>query len=241
MLHDDSFFSFRFFDKAIEIKPEYCKGLTSRSLFLQQPFTSIKNDMELSALVFLHQVHGKAGQVIFQEQEIVDLNLFTKDGDFLVTNQPGIGLGIATADCLPLVFVDLKKKVIGAAHAGWRGSCAHIVDEVVLAFQNNFSCALEDIKVFFGPSAKNCCYEVDAPFIEQVGKDPLSEQAFFQNKDRVTFDLAVYNALQLYALGFKAEQLNLAYNLCTICNDSFCSVRREKGSIERQITVVSLK
>ena len=241
MFHEDSFFSFRFFDKTHQIQPEYYKTLTSCSLFLQEPFGMIQSAMGLSKLVFLHQVHGKAGMVVSQESEIADLNPFTKEGDFLVTNQPGIGLGIVTADCLPIVFVDQKKGAIGIAHAGWKGSLAHIAQEVITALQVHFSSTINDMQVIFGPAAKSCCYEIDAPFIEKMAQDPLAEQAFLKNQGRVTFDLALYNAAQLYALGFKSEQIIFNYNLCTICNDSFCSYRRQKGSSERQITVVSLK
>lgn len=223
------------------IDPAAYKQLTSTSLVSVHPFSDFHTRMDVSTFVFLHQVHGKGGMVVSKESEIAHLNPFTKDGDFLVTNQPGIGLGIVTADCLPIVFIDKKKKIIGVAHAGWKGSAAHIGQEVLMAIQTHFSSAINDINIFFGPAAKSCCYEVDAPFIEQLSQDQLAEQAFFINQDRVTFDLALYNAAQLYGLGFKPEQLVFRYNVCTICNDAFCSYRRQKGSSERQVTVVSLK
>lgn len=241
MIYDDSLFSIYFGDRFQKIEPDQCKSLTGTSLFSEKPFSVFQEFMHLSAFTFLHQVHKADGKIIKNRQIVQDVPLFFQDGDYLITDQPTIGLGIVTADCLPIVYFDRAKKVVGVAHAGWKGSVAGIATNVVVALQKEFFSEKKDIEIFFGPAAKQCCYEVDKPFLKKIGTNVHVERALCKKNERYFFDLALYNASKLISFGFSSQQVVFDYNICTICNDNFCSYRRQAGASARQITVVSLK
>ncbi|MFT6765589.1 MAG: YfiH family protein [Alteromonas naphthalenivorans] len=241
MTYDSPFFSVSFGNRYQQVEPQKCKSLTTTSLFNEQPFSLLKKRMGLSALIFLNQVHKAHGETVFKIKDIQDSILFGKDGDYLITNQPTLGLGIVTADCLPIVYFDKINKVVGIAHAGWKGSVAGIANKVVLDLQEKFMSQKKDIKIFFGPSAKHCCYEVDSLFLERVGSNVHTSRALFKKNNKYFFDLGLYNASELLSAGFSSQQIIFNYNRCTICQKSFCSYRRQKGTNMRQVTVVSLK
>ena len=239
-MYDDYLFSIYFGDRYQKVEPQRCKSLTATSLFAHDPFSLLQKRMNISALLFLHQVHKASGKVISDRKD-KDSLLFFEEGDYLVTNQSSFGLGIVTADCLPIVYVDTVKKVVGVAHAGWRGSVAGIAKTVIKDMQNHYNSEIKDIIIFFGPSAKKCCYQVDEPFVRKIGSGSSVKKALFKKGGQYYFDLALYNAEQLIEQGFTSQQLIFDYNECTICHDNFCSYRRQEGSSARQVTVVSLK
>ena len=100
---------------------------------------------------------------------------------------------------------------------------------------------LNSIKVFFGPSAKSCCYQVGTEVLTELEQFSFSNQALLRHADGWYFDVPLFNKILLQENGVKKEAFHLQYNLCTMCDDSFCSSRRSKRAPERQMTVVALK
>src|SRR3990167_757228 len=80
-----------------------------------------------SALKILRQIHGVVGTAVKADDLTRALSLFEKEGDYLITDQPNIALGVLTADCLPVVIYDQVRNVVGIAHAGWRGTVGGVV------------------------------------------------------------------------------------------------------------------
>src|SRR5690348_1646975 len=81
-------------------------------------------------------------------------------GDALITNRPGLLLAVQTADCVPVLLVDPKKRAIAAIHAGWRGTLARIVAKTIGAMQMYFASTPRDLLAAIGPCIGPCCYEV---------------------------------------------------------------------------------
>lgn len=239
--HDDIQFSIFFGDRRQSIDPHDYRLLTASSLCKKEPFSSLKDALQLSSFVFLHQVHKAEGYTVVTQSEAKTMPAFLKDGDYLITDQPTVGLALVTADCLPIVYVDPIKKVVAIAHAGWRGSVAGIATNVVAALQKQFGSVSQDIQVFFGPAAKQCCYEVDQPFLDKIGSSNSAQEAVLKKNNCYYFDLSSYALSELVSFGLCRQQIVLNYNICTICTDIFCSYRRQKGIRDRQVTVVSLK
>jgi YfiH family protein len=202
----------------------------------REPFRSL---VGMDQLIFLHQVHGAYGRVV-REQDVKDpIPAFVNDGDYLLTNVPHIGLGISTADCLPIVFVDTKLKAVGIAHAGWRGSFAGIAIETLEHMKAVYGTVPADVEIFFGPGAHWCCYEVQPPFQAQFSRWPGSEKAFVKRGEKLFFDGPRFNEMVLSTLG--VAQIHQDYAQCTICTPGHCSVRKPPVSPERQFTVVALR
>ena len=97
-------------------------------------------------------------------------------GDASLTNRPGLLLAIQTADCVPILLVDPKKRAIAAIHAGWRGTLARIAAKTIGAMQMHFATNPRDLLVAIGPSIGPCCYEVGTEvatqFLSQVPDAP---------------------------------------------------------------------
>jgi len=241
LYHAEGFFKIAFGDVRSQFNPRELKFTErSKQLLAQQPFEQLKHSMKLNQLILLHQVHGNAGLTISSTKQAEQFEAFSSDGDFLITNVRSVGLAIATADCLPIVLYSAFCPVIAVVHAGWRGSVARVALTALEHMERIYFVKPSMVRVFFGPSARLCCYA--------VGQNVLEDLNYFSYKDDVIktrgaetfFDLPLFNQLQLQEAGILKSAFNVAYNSCTICDDSFCSYRRQKNT-QRQMTVVSLK
>ncbi len=193
--------------------------------------------MNLERLQFLHQIHSNYGIIVTQEQKFEP---FKKDGDYLVSDVKRVGIGVMTADCLPIIIYSPLCPAVGIVHAGWRGSMQQVAVAAVEHMQRSFGIELSNIRIFFGPSAKRCCYEVGDNVLNELNYFSFKDEVVIHRGDKVYFDVPLFNKLQLLDLGISKEAFHTIYNNCTICDDSFCSYRRDKG-FNRQMTVVALK
>jgi YfiH family protein len=200
----------------------------------QDSIQDVQKKLDIASFIILDQVHGNKGHVITKENSRM---LFkSAQGDFLVTNEKNIGLGVLTADCLPIIFIDMEHDAIGIAHAGWRGSVQNIARNVLECMQKNYGTSVKDVSVFFGPCAKVCCYQVQQDFATRV--DLL---AVTQRGDNLFFDLPAFNKHQLLSFGLPQTAFNDQYNYCTICNEDYFSYRRQGDASDRQISVVWIR
>ena len=126
--------------------------------------------------------------------------------DALVTNVKGLALGVITADCAPVLFADAKARVIGAAHAGWRGAAGGVIEATLAAMR---SLGAQNIRAAVGPCISQASYEVGDDMRDAViGQDP-SAVAFFApgvREGHHQFDLAGYCAERLYRAGCEVVQ-----------------------------------
>lgn len=186
----------------------------------------------------------------FQQQEhtsnvtVVENNLSGKsfykhsdgfpDNDAMITAEKNICLMIMGADCVPIMFYDPVKKVIGAAHAGWRGTVKNIASETVKRMQQEFGCLLSDILAGIGPSIGPDNYEVDEPVYNAFKKQFEYADELFrktENQGKYYLDLWSANLMQLIASGLEKEHIEIS-GICTFENNSsFFSAR--KGDLGR--------
>lgn len=225
-------------DKAIHCVP------TNKPLIAHEKFVPIAQMLNVIDLAFLNQTHSIQGMCLTNQ-----IPAFTSDGDFLITERMNIGIGVITADCLPIVFYDTKNHVAAIAHAGWRGSVAGIASHTMQALKESFHSIPENIEVFLGPSAKKCCYSVANDFAHNV--PPYANQVIMEREGRVYFDLPGFNKIQLIDSGINPESINEIYNICTICDYRFFSHRRQPApprsneggeqKAGRQMTIIALQ
>jgi YfiH family protein len=188
-------------------------------------------------------------------------------GDGLITNLPGIALGVQTADCLPVLLIDMKNKAVGAFHAGWRGTVRRIVEKGVGVMRHEYGSLPEDIHGVIGPGIQKCCYSVgeellsefqsqfsyaDELFHEVQESDPVRERypMLFLNARapghgdqciKIHLDLREANRRQLLTVGVPERQIT-ALGDCTACNTRrLFSHRAEKGHTGRMMAVVGIK
>jgi polyphenol oxidase len=212
-------------------------------------------------LVTLRQVHS---DVIHCVTSLPKKHLV---GDGLVTDTPTILLGIQTADCLPIILVDTKKRAVGIFHAGWRGTVKRIVEKGVGEMRRRVGSFPRDIRATIGPGIHNCCYEVGDEvrdcfesqfeyaadlFHEVKETDPIRERypllfltarapGHSELPRKVFLDLVEANRRQLLSAGVAAKNISTS-PLCTSCRtDLLFSYRAEKGVTGRLMSVVGIR
>ena len=163
--------------------------------------------------------------------------------DGMVTRTPGLALGILTADCQPVLFHDPVAGVIGAAHAGWRGTRDGVLESTVAAMES-LGARRADIRAVIGPTISQTAYEVGPEFFETFTDDDRDSARFFaQGKgDRLLFDLPAFGLARLRAAGVGHAEWT---RHCTYRDpDRFFSFRRTTHAGEadygRLISVIRL-
>lgn len=163
--------------------------------------------------------------------------------DALVTDRPGVLLGILTADCAPVLLADPEAGVVGAAHAGWKGAVAGVTDSTIAAMER-LGARRTRIVAAVGPCIAQASYEVDTGFRERLtGLDPANARFFAQGRpDHFQFDLEHYVANRLEQAGIGAIE---PLSLDTYSDEArFFSFRRATHRAEpdygRQISLIGL-
>ncbi len=192
------------------------------------------------ALLGLTQVHGTAvAEVAAPWPEGA-----RPEADAMVTNRPGLLLGIVTGDCAPVLFLDADAGVAGAAHAGWRGAVAGII-EATLAAMERLGARRERIAAAIGPCIGQASYEVGPDLRDAVLARAASDARYFapgRRPDRWQFDLAGYCLARLEAAGVARAAWIGRDTLAE--EDSFFSHRRSTlsggGPIGHQLSAIAL-
>jgi polyphenol oxidase len=163
--------------------------------------------------------------------------------DAMVTNRPGLALGILTADCTPVLLADAKASVIGAAHAGWKGALGGVIDATV-AEMERLGADRDDIVAAIGPTIARRSYEVDERFFRSFTEVEVENERFFSagKPGRHQFDLEGFVVSRLAAAGIARVE---ALGLDTYSSpERFFSYRRATHLGEpdygRQISMIAL-
>jgi len=160
--------------------------------------------------------------------------------DALITNEPGIGIAVMSADCVPILLYDRHHRAVGAVHAGWRGTVAHLLAKTLAAMQQAFGTQGKDVLAAIGPSASQANYEVGSEVVQAV------DAAFGEHHQllirhangKAQLDLWKANVWQLEQFGVPAAHIAVA-NLCSIGNHQYFFSAR-KGDSGRYAAGVAL-
>lgn len=190
-------------------------------------------------LVTVYQIHSPDAVTVTAPFD----DRLRPSADALVTDRPGLILGILTADCAPVLFADMAAGVIGAAHAGWKGALGGVTDTTVAAMEA-LGADRARIVAAVGPCIARASYEVDDGFLNLFLSDAQENERFFADgkPGHAWFDLEGYVAHRLSAAGIgRVEMLGLdTYSR----PDRFFSHRRathgQTGDTGRQISLIAL-
>lgn len=187
-------------------------------------------------LILMEQVHGSKIQVVDEE----DRGKILPGIDGMVCFQKGVILGVKVADCLPLLFYDKTKKIIGIAHAGWRGTLKKISQSVVKKMRL-LGANPKDILVGIGPHIGGCCYTVSlkraAKFEKEFGN---LKNMIYEDCEGIHLDLVTPMVVQLIKVGIPKENIDFGPQ-CTAClREEFFSFRRENGRNGSMLGIISL-
>lgn len=183
-------------------------------------------------LATVKQVHGVGVRVVRAEAGAAE-------ADGMVTDVAGGALGILTADCVPVLVADTRRRVVGAFHAGWRGTAAGIVGEGIAQMRSEYGCAVEDLVAAVGPSIGPCCYAVGEEFRERFAPAVLARR-----EGALWLDLWEANRRQLVAAGLREQALTVLRE-CTACarvegRRKYFSHRAEQGRTGRALGLIGI-
>jgi len=194
-------------------------------------------DVQGARLISLSQIHSAVVHTLPAWEE-------RPEGDAMVTATPGLALGILTADCAPVLLADPKARVIGAAHAGWKGALAGVL-EAALEAMEKLGASRDRIDAAIGPCISQDNYEVGDDFRARFLEQGAKHRRFFVPSDREghhRFDLPGFAAYRLTAAGVgSVEKLEI----CTYpLENGYFSFRRTTHAQEpdygRQISAIVL-
>ena len=223
-----------------------------------------------TTLKLLRQIHSG---LVHRAEALVDASVMSTEpgdmvrGDGMIATEPGMLLGIQTADCIPVLIVDVRQRIVAAFHAGWRGTLARIVERGVGRLRAEFGSQPGDLTAAIGPGIGFCCYSVgeevqmefrsqfcyaDDLFQEVFDLDPIKEKypmLFLTARapghsnlgPSLHLDLPEANRRQLLDAGLAPEKIH-PLNLCTACDTKrFFSHRAEQGFTGRMLSAIGIR
>ncbi|HLG97348.1 MAG TPA: peptidoglycan editing factor PgeF [Bryobacteraceae bacterium] len=159
-------------------------------------------------------------------------------GDALVSSAPGLALLIRTADCLPVLIADTRRRVVAAVHAGWRGTVRQIIPETIEKMAELYGSRGEDLVIAIGPAIGGCCYEVGAEVASQFSS-LFPERADLNGTTKI--DLAETAIRQLRRHVGTVGQIDPS-GVCTRCSaDLFHSYRRDGEAAGRMFSWIRIR
>jgi polyphenol oxidase len=232
----------------------------NRATFLQA-VGAVNQNETLWPLAQVRQIHSA------MIHRVVAVSAHAPSGDGMITDTPGLLLAIKTADCVPVLLADASRRVVGAFHAGWRGTVARIVEKGVGEMRRQLGSAPRDLRAVIGPCVRKCCYavgdDVRAEFESQFTyAEELFEEVFDRNAihiknpllflnqrapghgdlgPEVHLDLVAANQRQLRDAGLCEEHISVVDG-CTACDTKrYFSHRGEFGKTGRMVAVIGIR
>ena len=231
----------------------------NRQIFLEE--LGVARGRNRWPLISLRQIHS---DLIFRVDRTSEE---TQAGDGLITDTPGLLIAVQTADCVPIILVDRKRRSVGVFHAGWRGTVKRIAEKGVGEMRKYFGSEPKDVLAAIGPGVQACCYDVgeevrskflaqfsyaESLFREVKESDPVREKyplLFLSARapghsdlpTKLFLDLREANKRQLMDAGLPARNIDDAFP-CTACHtDLLFSYRAEKGVTGRMMAAVGIR
>lgn len=191
----------------------------------------IKEYYKLQSIGYLNQIHS---------DRIFAFDGNVKDGDALITDRTKTAVGVFTADCVPVILVDIKNGVIAAIHSGWKGTKALIVSKTIDRLKENYGSVADEVRVYIGPHIRGCCYEVSKELIEEFTSEEIYSNIKISNNNKLDLEKCILK--QLADKGVKKENI-ITTNICTVCDKQheLYSYRNSKDKQGRMFSFVYLK
>ncbi|GGA65885.1 laccase domain protein [Edaphobacter acidisoli] len=210
-------------------------------------FESVCGTNAAGQMVTVRQVHSATVRVLRGDESPLETpeGKAVLEGDGLMTAVPGLMLAVGTADCVPVLVVDTRLRVVAALHAGWRGTAAGITEAGVAQMREEYGSRVEDMVAAVGPSIGACCYAVGEEVREKFrARFAYAEELFEVRDSQLYVNLWEANRRQLLGAGLTDAQISVVGE-CTACaRDAeglrYFSHRGERGVAGRMLSLVGV-
>ncbi len=183
--------------------------------------------------VMQNQVHGDTVTIINQSHKgkgVYNHQSAIQNSDAMITNEKNICLFLFAADCMPVLFYDIKKRIIGACHSGWKGTVLKIAQKTIVEMKRIYNSSPEDILIGIGPSISVQNYEVGENVVNAVEKTFGTKEKYLRfnkNSGKYHFDMWYTVKQQLLEIGIPEKNIEFS-GFCTYeNNDLFFSARKK--------------
>ncbi|VYT76899.1 peptidoglycan editing factor PgeF [Clostridium tertium] len=197
---------------------------------------SIVKDFKINNIEYLNQIHSD--EVLIYKSELG--SIIDQEGDALITSDKKCAIGVFTADCVPIIIVDEKNKVIAAIHSGWKGTYNSIVSRTLEKMENEFNIDKSNTKIFIGPHIRQCCYEISEELKEKfIDKTKINEDILFKDRN-LSLEECILKDIREF--GIKEDNI-YSLNLCTHCEEELklFSYRKSVGTYGRLFSFAFIK
>ncbi len=218
------------------------EGTSDRMDRVQANREIVRKVLGIDKILFPRQLHGSSVQRITSRNQDVQPH-----ADALYTTEKNIGLAVTHADCQGAIFYDPVHEAVGVAHCGWRGSVQNIYARLIDAMQREIGTKPHNLIVCVSPSLGSCCAEF-VNYKQELPKDFWN----FKGSKPLHFDLMEISRWQLSKSGVLDKNIEFASegssdpygeedSICTKCNPTYFSYRRDKEMAGRNATIVALQ
>lgn len=197
---------------------------------------SIVKDFNINNVIYLNQIHSD--EVFVYRNNFK--NITEKEGDALITSEKECAIGVFTADCVPIIIVDDKNKVIAAIHSGWKGTYNSIVTRTLEKMTEEFNIDIDKTKIFIGPHIRQCCYEVSEELKEKfIDKTKIDREILFKGRN-LSLEECILKDVREF--GIKEDNI-YSLDLCTHCEEGIklFSYRKSVGTYGRLFSFAFVK
>lgn len=191
--------------------------------------------LEKPNIVTAEQIHGNRVGVVSRESSGKKI----AGADGLITREEELFLMVFVADCLPIVAFDSDKRIVGIAHAGWRGTLKKIAENLIKTFIELGS-KPKDISVGLGPAIEFCHYVIGEDLADKFLRAGLKNSLLRSLSGKIQLDLKQANIEQLEGAGVNKDKIDVSIKVCTYENKDLYSYRRENAD-DRIAAVIGMK
>lgn len=190
----------------------------------------LKDWFQLKEIGYLKQIHSNL--VYNYDGEL-------HQGDGIITNRRKIGIGVFTADCVPVLIYDNVNQVIAAVHSGWKGTLNEVSANALSKLRAEYGSKMKDINVIIGPHNRGCCYEIGEDVMELFSKKELYKDLEIIKDSKLSLEKCIIK--QLEANGVDNKNI-ISTNICTYCNSNYnmYSYRKQKVDYGRMFSFIYL-
>lgn len=195
---------------------------------------SLKSEFCLDSLNFIKQIHSDY-IVSYKGKSIKE-----EEGDAIITQKVKAGIGVFTADCVPVIIFDEESKSVAAIHSGWKGTIKSITKKTLEKMIIDYNININTTKIVIGPHIKNCCYEVSDDLKEKfLNTTKIDEKKLFNNRNLNLEECILKDAREIGIL----EENIYSLDLCTHCSQEIklFSYRKSIGTYGRMFSLVFQK
>ncbi len=202
-------------------------------------------NIDYKKMTSAEQVHSNKIHIVKKEDTgkgALDYSSVINNVDGLITDIPDLPLVSFYADCVPLFFLDTENKVIGLAHAGWKGTVQKIGPRCVQKMKKEFNTSPEHLLVAIGPAISQKYFEVDEDVFLKFKSVFTDHEKFINKKNRFKYsiDLSLCNKLSLIKAEVPENNI-ICSNYCTYDNQEyFYSYRRDNGVTGRMVSIIQI-